>query len=96
MDGPITVTGVHRHSVNFKHLSLTPFVVKIGRGSRAPALKAALKKADVLNKFAATGPAKKFKNQTLRANLTDFDRFKVMLLKKKVSLSGYPHILELR
>eukprot|EP00500_Bicosoecida_sp_ms1_P002493 CAMPEP_0203806146 /NCGR_PEP_ID=MMETSP0115-20131106/33_1 /ASSEMBLY_ACC=CAM_ASM_000227 /TAXON_ID=33651 /ORGANISM="Bicosoecid sp, Strain ms1" /LENGTH=106 /DNA_ID=CAMNT_0050714803 /DNA_START=65 /DNA_END=382 /DNA_ORIENTATION=- len=59
VDGPISVTGVHRQTINFRSLALTPFTVKIGRNAREKSLKAAIAKAEVLPKWEATSWAKK-------------------------------------
>jgi ribosomal protein L14E/L6E/L27E len=38
VDGPSAVNGVARQALNFKSLSLTDIVIKIGRGARLGAL----------------------------------------------------------
>jgi large subunit ribosomal protein L14e len=42
------------------------------------------KKDDILGKWAKTAKAQKLARQKLRMTLTDFQRFKVMVLRKKV------------
>eukprot|EP00457_Paulinella_chromatophora_P005038 gb/GEZN01005051.1/.p2 GENE.gb/GEZN01005051.1/~~gb/GEZN01005051.1/.p2 ORF type:complete len:138 (+),score=26.28 gb/GEZN01005051.1/:1080-1493(+) len=83
VDGP--TTGVPRHEIPIKRLSLTPLTVKIGPGAKCGALTAALAKAKTVEEFQKTGWAKKIQNTELRKNLGDFDRFKLMLLRKKKS-----------
>ena len=85
VDGPRDQTGVHRQQYNFKRLSLTPFKLEIPRNARLSTLSKAFKAGDVLAKWAKTGTAQRFANQKIRRNLTDFDRFKLMVLKKKKS-----------
>ncbi|KAL2269053.1 hypothetical protein VTJ83DRAFT_3899 [Remersonia thermophila] len=63
---------------------LTSIVIpKLPRGARTPAVKKAWEAAGVDAKWAETNWAKKQLIQERRASLTDFDRFKVMRLKKQ-------------
>uniref|UniRef100_A0A7S0KZ50 Large ribosomal subunit protein eL14 domain-containing protein n=1 Tax=Coccolithus braarudii TaxID=221442 RepID=A0A7S0KZ50_9EUKA len=83
VDGPAEITGVARQVINFKRLSVTGIRVKIGRGARAKALKKAWKVAKVEEQFEKTAMSRKLKSQAKRRNLSDFDRFRVMLARKK-------------
>ncbi|CAK0814348.1 unnamed protein product [Prorocentrum cordatum] len=83
VDGPEAVTGVVRHMMPVKRLSLTDFKAKIPRGAREKTLKKALEKDDVMGQWAATSWAKKVKAKETRAAMSDFDRFKLMVAKKK-------------
>merc|ERR1712194_384957 len=83
VDGPESVTGVRRHMMPIKRLSLTDLKSRIPRGAREKTLKKALEKDDVINKFAASAWGKKMKAKETRSNMTDFDRFKLMVAKKK-------------
>jgi len=83
VDGPITVTGVRRQVINFKRLSLTDFKVKISRSIRSHGLAKALQKGELLKKWNQSAWAKKIQQRKARASLTDFGRFKVMVLKKR-------------
>eukprot|EP00444_Apocalathium_aciculiferum_P047694 CAMPEP_0183500766 /NCGR_PEP_ID=MMETSP0371-20130417/2816_1 /TAXON_ID=268820 /ORGANISM="Peridinium aciculiferum, Strain PAER-2" /LENGTH=133 /DNA_ID=CAMNT_0025694971 /DNA_START=92 /DNA_END=493 /DNA_ORIENTATION=- len=85
VDGPESVTGVPRHMMPVKRLSLTDFKLNITRGAREKTLKTALKKEDTMAKWAATSWAKKVKAKEVRSNMTDFDRFKVMVARKRRS-----------
>lgn len=76
------MNGVARQALNFKSLSLTDIVVKIGRGARLATLAKAYKAADVDAKWAKTAEAKKIAIRKARANATDFDRFKLRHAKK--------------
>mmetsp|Transcript_2172 Transcript_2172/g.3355 ORF Transcript_2172/g.3355 Transcript_2172/m.3355 type:complete len:134 (-) Transcript_2172:76-477(-) len=78
VDGPGALTGVKRHMMPIKRLSLTDFKAGIVRGAREKALKLALEKDDIMAKWAATPWAKKLKSQEVRANMPDFERFKLM------------------
>ncbi|KAG6961590.1 hypothetical protein JG688_00009006 [Phytophthora aleatoria] len=85
VDGPFSVTGVNRHVINFKRLSLTDLTVDIPRQAREKTLKKALAKADTLAKWEASTWAKKLQNKKTRAELNDFDRFKAMIARKQKS-----------
>jgi large subunit ribosomal protein L14e len=81
VEGP--TTGVQRQALNFKRLQLTDFKVKISHsGSKASVVKA-LAQDDVVAKFNATAWAHKLRTRARRSELTDFDRFKVLLLRKQ-------------
>merc|ERR1719450_890809 len=79
VDGPEKTTGVRRHMMPVRRLSLTDFAVKIPRGAREKTLKLAMDKEGVMAKWAATSWAKKLQAKQNRANMNDFDRFKLMV-----------------
>ncbi|TDH66458.1 hypothetical protein CCR75_007740 [Bremia lactucae] len=83
IDGPFSVTGVNRHVINFKRVSLTDLTVVIPRQAREKTLKKALAKSDTLAIWEATAWAKKLQNKKTRAQLNDFDRFKAMIARKQ-------------
>lgn len=85
VDGPMHITGVHRQVMNLKVLSITPLTVKIGRGARSKSLVKAWKAADIEAKWASSTKAIKIAARERRAQLTDFERFQVMILRKKKS-----------
>eukprot|EP00408_Alexandrium_pacificum_P024492 CAMPEP_0171184240 /NCGR_PEP_ID=MMETSP0790-20130122/15689_1 /TAXON_ID=2925 /ORGANISM="Alexandrium catenella, Strain OF101" /LENGTH=217 /DNA_ID=CAMNT_0011649235 /DNA_START=87 /DNA_END=737 /DNA_ORIENTATION=- len=85
VDGPASVTGVQRHMMPTKRLSLTDFKSNIVRGAREKALRLALEKDDTMSKWAATSWAKKLKAREVRSNMSDFERFKLMMAKKNRS-----------
>jgi len=85
IEGPESVTGVPRQQIPIRNLSLTPIQVKLGRGARASTVAAVIEKEKVLEKFNKTTWAKKIKLQQIRQTLTDFDRFKLLILRKKKS-----------
>ena len=85
VDGPESVTGVRRHMMPIKRLSLTDFRMKVKRGCREKTLKKALADGEIMKKWEASSWAKKLKSQENRKNMTDFDRFKVMCAKQKRS-----------
>merc|ERR1719478_388147 len=68
-----------------KRLSLTDFKCAIPRGAREKTLKLALDKDGVMAKWEETAWAKKLKARKARSEMSDFDRFKLMVAKKKRS-----------
>mmetsp|Transcript_97600 Transcript_97600/g.314389 ORF Transcript_97600/g.314389 Transcript_97600/m.314389 type:complete len:134 (+) Transcript_97600:103-504(+) len=85
VDGPESITGVCRHMMPVKRLSLTDFKATISRGAREKSLRLALEKDGIMQKWSATSWAKKVTAKEVRAKMTDFDRFKLMVARKKRS-----------
>lgn len=83
VEGPATVTGVSRQVMQFKRIALTDFKVDVPKGASAQEVEEAYKTADILAKWESTSWAKKLAAKRRRANLTDFDRFKVMVARKQ-------------
>ena len=87
IDGPSSKEGavVPRQPIHYDALTLTPIVIekiplRVGNG----ALKKLWEKQEIDQKFASSSYAKKREQQDRRKNLTDFERFKVLRLKKQV------------
>eukprot|EP00747_Dinoflagellata_sp_TGD_P161605 gnl/TRDRNA2_/TRDRNA2_178231_c0_seq1.p2 gnl/TRDRNA2_/TRDRNA2_178231_c0~~gnl/TRDRNA2_/TRDRNA2_178231_c0_seq1.p2 ORF type:complete len:144 (+),score=32.89 gnl/TRDRNA2_/TRDRNA2_178231_c0_seq1:80-511(+) len=85
VDGPESVTGVRRHMMPIRRLSLTDFTSKIFRGAREKGLKKALTEGDTMSKWKATAWAKKLAARETRKSMTDLERFKLMVARKKRS-----------
>jgi large subunit ribosomal protein L14e len=84
VDGPKSITGVTRRTIPFNRLSLTPVVIKgLARSSRTATLQNMWNKYKVMEQCDATAWVQKLKRHTLLSNLTDFQRFEVMTLRKK-------------
>lgn len=83
--GPVKVTGVPRHVTSVKRISLTDHVIKVSHDARDAKVTKELEVAKVLDKWKASSWAKKRAARAAKANLSDFDRFKVMVARKKVS-----------
>merc|ERR1712060_226911 len=83
VDGPENVTGVRRHMMPVKRLSLTDFKCSLPRGAREKTLRQALEKEEVMKKWSATAWAKKIAAKEVRSKMTDFERFKLMVARKK-------------
>ena len=74
-----------RQTIPFRNLSLTAIKLEIPRSIRTGTLTKAFTKADVLGQYKKTSWAKKAARAATRSELGDFDRFKLMLLRKKKS-----------
>mmetsp|Transcript_34237 Transcript_34237/g.38967 ORF Transcript_34237/g.38967 Transcript_34237/m.38967 type:complete len:134 (+) Transcript_34237:119-520(+) len=85
IDGPVDITGVARQVCSYKRIALTDLTVKIERTSTAEEIKSAWEESDIMAKWEASSWAKKLSSKKKRANLTDFDRFKVMVARKQKS-----------
>ena len=81
VDGP----GIIRKAMNLKGLYLTKFAIKLPHSARAGTVKKQWEKAEIDKKWAESNWAKKLAAAKIRANLTDFQRFKVMRAKQAVS-----------
>jgi large subunit ribosomal protein L14e len=81
LDGP--TTGFPRTIYPLKRLALTSIKLPILKGARTGTVKAAA--GNLKQKWEATSIAKKLAVRAKRANLTDFDRFKVMISRKNRS-----------
>ena len=75
--------GVRRQEISLKRLSLTDFKLDIQRGIHKDALVKAIDDYKLDDKFKESSYSKKMERRKKRANLTDFDRFKVMRLRQK-------------
>ena len=85
IDGPEDITGVSRQVIPYKRIALTNLTVKISRNARSKTLKKAWAEAEIESKWEKTSWAKKLASKKKRADLSDFDRFKVMVAKKQKS-----------
>lgn len=101
IEGP--TTGVPRQPFAYRRLVLTPFVLKkLPRAAGTSVVKKVFEASDVVAKWEKSAWAQKRKASEQRRNLSDFDRFQVMLLKKQrnrlvsVSLGQSPTRAELR
>ena len=71
-----------------RRLTLTKYVVPgVLRGARTSTLVKAAKKFDLAAKFAASRPSAKMEQAKKRASLNDFDRFSVMINRKRRSFA---------
>jgi large subunit ribosomal protein L14e len=80
IDGPST--GVPRQSIAYKKVVLTPYVLKkLPRGARSPTVAKVWEASEIDAKWEKSAWNKKRQIQQTRRNLSDFDRFKVQVLK---------------
>lgn len=85
VDGPSEKAPIPRQSVALSNLSLTPIVIsKLPRAAGVGYVKKRWAEEKVDETFAATSWAKKRAQFQKRRQLNDFERFKVMKLRKQV------------
>lgn len=90
MDGPASTPEkvVPRHSAALSGLSLTPIVIdKLPRAAGNGAVKKVWEKDEVEKKFSESNWSKTQARFAKRKALNDFERFKVMKLKKAVRVN---------
>lgn len=76
---------VPRHVLPLAHATLTPFVIpKFPRAAGTGPVRRLWEKNEIDEKWAKSSYVKKEEQREKRKNLTDFERFKVMRLKKQV------------
>lgn len=86
VDGPASESAlaVPRQAISLSHVLLSDMVVAgLPRGARTPTVKKFWQKSEIDQKWKASNWAKTKDRQAKRAALTDFDRFKVLRLKKQ-------------
>ena len=66
-----------------QRLSLTDFKIDVVRGIKTAQLKVAIEAFGLEKKWGGCSWARKIQIKTRRSQLTDFDRFKVKVLKQK-------------
>ncbi|KAI5967664.1 hypothetical protein CANMA_002844 [Candida margitis] len=80
IDGP----KVPRQAVSLAKVTLTPIVLpNLPRGARTATVQKKWAASEVDNKWASSAWAKKLANKERRSQLSDFERFQVMVLKKQ-------------
>lgn len=87
VDGPSEKGPVPRHAAPITNLSLTPIVLpNLPRGTGVGKVKKDWEKAEVDKKFEESTWSKKRAQFQKRKQLNDFERFKVMKLRKQVGV----------
>jgi large subunit ribosomal protein L14e len=81
IDGP--TTGVRRQEISVNRIQLTEFVLSVSRGVKRTALKKAIEDFGLDKKWAEAAVGKRISLRAKRRALSDFDRFKVKVLKQK-------------
>jgi len=77
--------GISRQVIPIARLQLTKQVLKIGRGIRTGKLNKLITKENVQKSFDSSALGKSYANQARREQLTDFERFKVLSLRRRLS-----------
>merc|ERR1711981_412620 len=72
-----------RCKINMNNIQLTKFKLEFLYGAKTSTVKKAWEAADMCAKWNATAWAKNIVKKNTRANLGDFDRFRVMKLKQQ-------------
>ena len=86
VDGPSTdtKTAVPRQSIPLQNVILTPLILEnLPRSARTGVVKKAWEKAGIESKWQESSWAKKRQQRERRRALTDFERFKVLRLRKQ-------------
>ena len=78
--------GVRRQELSLRRVTLTDYKIDIKRGAKREEVLKAIENYKLEEKFKGSNLAKKNELRQKRANLTDFDRFKVMRLRQKRSV----------
>lgn len=81
IDGP--TTAVARQVLPIRRLSLTGLKVKLPRGAGSKTVQKVVEKENVVGKWNETSVAKRLATVEAKKAMTDFDRFKQIVLNKK-------------
>eukprot|EP01068_Selenidium_serpulae_P003933 Selendium_serpulae@DN3348_c0_g1_i3.p1 len=82
VDGP--TTGVTRQSIPIKRIRVTDFVLEdLERSSESKVIVDSLKKNDVIAQWNKSREGLRYNQNKARANLTDFERFKIRSIRKQ-------------
>ena len=76
---------IARQVIPIRRLQLTKQVAGVKRGAKSSKVKAIFKKEKVAQKYADSSIGKSYARQARRESLTDFERFKVLTLRRKLS-----------
>ena len=75
--------GVRRQELSLRRVTITDYKINIKRGAKREEVFKAIDEYKLEEKFKNSTYSKKCELRQKRANLTDFDRFKVMRLRQK-------------
>jgi len=84
VDGP--TTGVQRQQMPYSRLSLTEFVLPVKRNQKSSNVAKIFDENEIVKKWNSSPAGEHQARRVRRANLTDFERFKLMVAQKKKSL----------
>jgi large subunit ribosomal protein L14e len=77
--------GISRQVIPVRRLQLTKHIVKVLRGAKTGKVKSIVKKENVAQKFAQSSLGKAYASQARRESLNDFERYKVLVLRRKLA-----------
>lgn len=77
--------GIQRQVIPISRLQLTKEVLQVGRGIRTGKLNKVIAKENLQKKFDESPLGRNYINQAKRQQLTDFERFKVLSLRRRLS-----------
>ena len=78
--------GIKRQELSLRRVTLTDYKIDVKSGAKREEVFKALDAYKLDEKFKSSPNAKKYEQRQKRANLIDFDRFKVMRLRQKRSV----------
>ena len=81
--GPQKFTGIKRQKINLKRLSVTDILINISVDQRDKLVEKAWVEEKVEDQWKDSEQSKRLKRAEKRANMTDFDRVKVLLAKRE-------------
>jgi len=76
---------IARQVIPIRRLQLTKQVAGVKRGAKSSKVKAIFKKEKVAQNYADSSIGKSYARQARRESLTDFERYKVLNLRRKLS-----------
>ena len=88
--------GVKRQELSLRRVTLTDYKLDIKRGAKEAEVYKAIEAFKLEDKFKTSTYYKKNEIRQKRANLTDFDRFKVMRLRQKRSVLRHKACKEIK
>ena len=77
--------GIARQVIPIRRLQLTRQVLKVGRGVRTGKLRKQIAKENVQETFNKSSLGQAYRKQARRAELNDFERFKVLALRRNLA-----------
>lgn len=81
-----TSTGVLRQQIPFARLSLTEFVIPVKRNQSSANVTKIFAENEIIKKWEASTAGRSEASKLRRANLTDLERFQLLVSQKKKSL----------
>ena len=89
IDGPQAITGVPRQVVNLNQITLTTFVVaNVTRGMTHKKLCLRFTQDAIVKRFNKTVLGKKIAAKNAQQNMTDFERFQVNTINRKINAAA--------